>query len=380
MAILPKGKGIWMHKYTQAPDVVVDNVVAAGLGHIALKIADGSQPYGADYPRQELITKLKAKGVQVWGWAYTYGDNPEREANYHGDLVLAFGLDGFAIDAEFEYKDQPVKASTYARTLRKKLLVAPIALATYRYPGVHANFPFRQFGEYVDFYWPQLYWVLSHNPVTQLAESMRQYSTLTYKRPYVPLASAWAQSNWAVRPAEIIAVLGSAYKQGLDGCSFWEYNHALAAGLWDSIVAFDWPVKGSEPPPPVTDIEELTRQIRDLSTLVDQQGSELRAAQVDIMNLKNAPKGLVYYPAKFNMNDRTPARFIAGWDKADPQKPTLEIYPKETSETKDRIFLDGVIDVAPWPIVAAGRETAYLVHTPGPVQLFVMAKDGILQK
>jgi hypothetical protein len=81
--------------------------------------------------------------------------------------------------------------------------------------------------------------------------------------------------------------------------------------------------------------------------------------------------------APFKMLARTPARCITHYN--DAGKPIFEIYPRDSSETKDRIYLENTIQVFPYPMVGDGRRNAFPAYKAAPQQLYVYVEDGTLQ-
>lgn len=81
--------------------------------------------------------------------------------------------------------------------------------------------------------------------------------------------------------------------------------------------------------------------------------------------------------APFKMLMRTPARCITGYNATG--KPVFQIYPKDTSPTAERIYLENTVDVFPYAMTGDGGRKAYPVYKPAPVQLYVYAEDGQLQ-
>jgi len=81
--------------------------------------------------------------------------------------------------------------------------------------------------------------------------------------------------------------------------------------------------------------------------------------------------------APFKMLTRIPARCITSYN--DAGKPIFQIYPKDTSETSQRIYLENTIQVFPYPMIGDGGRKAYPVYKAAPVQLYVFADDGNME-
>lgn len=258
-----KGMYIWKLKDCEGgdPAVMAQEAKNAGLSHVLIKILDGPwfynlRPYydkngnlkWADDILPPAVAAFKAAGLEVWGWQYVYLSHPELEGQRAVLRVNDLGLDGFAIDAEKECKNQPAKTKTYVANL--KGINAPVALSTYRRPDLHPEIDYKTFLSVCDYNMPQVYWEGAHNAGQQLTRSMAEYAKIT-KLPMIPTGSAYKRGNWSATPADLVDFMNTAKSAGLSGVNFWVWNHLHAKGipgLWDTIAGFPW--GGPTPPPP----------------------------------------------------------------------------------------------------------------------------------
>ena len=293
---IPTGKGVWIWQAwgilggtIDAPkyDEVVQALVAAGVSHVYLKVADGVHPYNvkwADYPRWsgaikadiagELTIRLQQALIQVIGWQYVYGIGPLDEAAIAVSRTKALKLDGFSIDAEAEYKlpGKGAAAESYSQALRKGLGGLPISLATYRYPRLHPQLPYAPFLRRCDHNAPQVYWEQAHNPVQQLRDSRKQYDIVyagagIAPMPFTPVGSAYGAGSWRATSADVTAFLAEAKASGCPSASLWSMDWMLALGpeLWHAFDAFDWPADDVIPaPPPGNGASRQERMVADL--------------------------------------------------------------------------------------------------------------------
>jgi ketosteroid isomerase-like protein len=250
-----QGKGfyIWQIKRCEggSADAIADAAVQAGLSHVLIKIADGTNSYNIDLASGvDLVPAvkqaLKVRNIQVWGWQYVYGYDPIGEANIAIQRIQQLDLDGYAIDAESQYAQpgRDVAASQFMTRLRTVLPDFPVALSSYRYPTYHPQLPWQAFLEKCDINMPQVYWVESHNPGEQLARSLREFQTITPFKPLIPTGSAYKQGSWEPSSAEIIEFLQTARNLNMSAANFWEWGHTrlYLPGLWDTIATYSWPV------------------------------------------------------------------------------------------------------------------------------------------
>jgi hypothetical protein len=254
-----QGKGfyIWQIKRCEggSASAIANAAVQAGLTHVLIKIADGTNSYNVDSTTGvDLVPAvkqaLKARNIQVWGWHYVYGYEPAGEADIAIQRIQQLGLDGYAIDAEAQYTEpgRDAAARTFMTRLRSSLPSFPVALSSYRYPTYHPQLPWQAFLEKCDINMPQVYWVESHNPGEQLARSLREFQAITPFRPLIPTGSAYVQGTWQPSSAEIIEFLDTARSLNMSAANFWEWGHTrmYLPALWNTIAAYSWPVTPGE--------------------------------------------------------------------------------------------------------------------------------------
>lgn len=259
MSIQGKGVFLWQVKRVGGGDAntIAEQAKAARLTHVLIKVADGRYSYnitnGVDMV-PALVTALRARGIQAWGWQYVYGTDPPAEAKKAIERVRAFDLDGFVVNAEmqFKVKGMDLKARKYMQELRKGLPSLPIGLSTYRYPTVHYEFPFRAFLDFCNFAMPQVYWVGSVNAGQQLKKSYSEYQALKPGMPVVPTGAAYAQGSWSPTPQQVNEFMAMARQLNLPGANFWEMATAQDNGgaLWAAVRDYDWATGAAPTPEP----------------------------------------------------------------------------------------------------------------------------------
>lgn len=285
-----KGYFIWKAITCSAgrPQVIADAAFAAGLGHVLIKIADGTGRYNVSVDLPAIVAALQALGIEVWGWQYIYGSSPAAEADRAISQIAATGVTGFVVNAEreFKYANMGVVARYYMQRLRKGVGNLPIALSTYRYPSLHAPFPFNQFLEFCDIAMPQVYWLYSHDPIQQLAKTLAEYGRLTVVRPIIPTGAAWKQNGWQSTPADVDAFLQAAEMAGCTAANFWSWDASQNLPTWQAIATYDWPPEGApEPEIPEEDMGEVLDKVNQVLenqvTILENQGTiKLRLAEI----------------------------------------------------------------------------------------------------
>jgi hypothetical protein len=256
------GYWLWQCKNCEGGDAqrIAATARAAGLGHALVKIADGSANYNVSVNLKAIIQALQGEGLRVYGWHYIYGDDPTAEANRAIRNIYELGVDGYVVDAEAEFKKagKAQAARAFMQHLRASFPDLDVGLSSYRFPEMHPEFPWTAFREYASFDLPQVYWMGSHNPGAQLAQSMEQFSRLTPRLPYIPAGSAFRAINWAPTADDLVEFMTAAQAAGLPAVNFWEWaetrNHLPA--LWDVVAGFGYPNAETPPPDPEPEPEE----------------------------------------------------------------------------------------------------------------------------
>jgi len=274
---VPQGKGVWIQRIAACeggdPTAIVARAVAAGLGHVIVRIGEGSAPAnqradGADLAA-ELIERLTEAGLAAWGWHHLFGDPPNarqahehdyhlREAEYavaRAQALRAHGMVGLILEARVEYERSDGaahKAELTMRRLRDGLPHLPLGVSSWKSPLEHPNFPWYEFRRLADFDLPHIFWVgQPAEAARQLATSQNAYAALAPRRAFCAVGSAL----WQPQPGELVEFLAQARNSKLPGASIWRWDELGLRGNepyngqrldlrqhWDVVAGFDWPV------------------------------------------------------------------------------------------------------------------------------------------
>lgn len=254
MALYGKGYFLWQIPKVERGDpiAITTRAVDAGISHILIKIADGSN-WVYNYDRDTkfdyvppLQNALHDAGIQVWGWHYVRGDNPIGEARLAIHRMQGLRLDGYVVDAEKEYqkRNKDIAARRFMQEIRASFPDIPIALSSYRYPRVHHQLPFEAFLEMCDFAMPQVYFEQKHNPDEQLEICAEQYMSLNSARPIIPTGPTYSHAGWRPYADDITRFMHKAQEMGLDAVNFWSYDYATRptmSDLWNAVSDYEWP-------------------------------------------------------------------------------------------------------------------------------------------
>jgi hypothetical protein len=250
-----KGWFIWQVSRCEhgSPSAIAAKAVAAGLSHVLFKVADRTYAYGLNWHGQDQVAPvaaaLHAKGLQVWGWHYVYGQDPPGEARAAIQRAHQLGLDGYVIDAEGEYTAPGMAAAAHTFMVGLKAGLPaemPVALSSYRYPSVHRDLPWAAFLEHCDLSMPQVYWQGSHNSAVQLTRSVTELSDAKLvgtPRPIVPTGSAYGAGDWIATADDLQKFLSAAQQLKLTAANFYSWDAAVVPDnheLWDTVAAYNW--------------------------------------------------------------------------------------------------------------------------------------------
>jgi hypothetical protein len=226
------GKGMWIWQIEHCCDGDLDQIAAkagrAGLSHVLIKVADGTQRYGMPQAR-ELSLLLKAHGVEPIGWTYSRGAMASSEADLLSSIVSDVGFDRLVIDAEQEYQGHPGYAIALMDALREKLGKADssqadqvqVGLSSYYLPNNHPSFPWGEFAQRVDFWMPQVYWY-NRAPDWAVKQSLAQ-AKQWFPVSVVPTLAAYPEAMKSVdRFQQAVAEVKA---QGLKAVNFWSWQH-----------------------------------------------------------------------------------------------------------------------------------------------------------
>lgn len=264
---VPVGKGlyVWQIKDIERgnPANAAQVAADAGISHIIVKTSNGMalynqrpDPPNSSNPRyfddiiRPWIAAMVAKGIEVWGFHYTYLNDPNDEAKTAVNRVVDLGLAGLILDVEGECKGKTVGAQQFANYV-KTHYDKPVGLASYRYPEVHREVPWSQLLACCTFVMPQVYWAsttATDQPEKQLVKSMDQYAKIT-KLPYIPTGSAYSEKGWTSSPAQVLNFMSKCDQLQVPGFNFWDYKWArIIPQMWNVIASFDY--GGPTPPTP----------------------------------------------------------------------------------------------------------------------------------
>lgn len=247
------GKGFFIWRITAPYEQYLELLIAGNYRHAIVKIADGTSRYnissdGTDRAKG-LVELLRGNNIRVWGYQYIYLDYPTGEAEVAVSRCAYLQVDGYVMNGEVECKGKFEQAADFCSSLRRRAPTLPIALCSYRYPSLHATFPWEQFLSISDIHMPQVYWLLSTNPAVQLEKSYNELMKLK-NLPFIPVGCAFTHGTWKPTPEQEIQFMDKAKSMGMPAVNFWELNHTKQnlPVILSTISAYDYPYTEQEPP------------------------------------------------------------------------------------------------------------------------------------
>jgi len=261
---LPKGKGwyIWVITQTMAgnPILLAQTAKEHGIQHLLFHIHDGYLGETKVLGGTDLTPFIKAAhaaGIECWGWGAVYkttwsqgADRVIEAFNKHPELI------GYVIDGEYPFKYAPNEAIALMKKLRYFLPNIPIGLSSYRFPGVHPEFPWKEFRQNCDFDMPQVYWEQDFRADAgerQLQTSYTEFTTsMIPKLPYIPTGPIYKVNSWQSTREQILGFVERSKNLSLSGVNMWVWYQAMRdlPIVYNAYMNYVWPGADIPAPPP----------------------------------------------------------------------------------------------------------------------------------
>lgn len=247
------------------------------------------------------VDTCRSVGTEPWGhigMSTWERDSPVAAAKYAAERANWLGLNGVVVNAEAAFKDNVIggkpapsfssrsnSARLYMRTLRENF-GGSIWFSSYRFPKLHPELPWAAFldPQYCSGAMPQVYWVLTRDPVGQLARSIAEYRQIT-NLPLSPTGAAYTEERpeyrynggtgelWMPTPAEVRAFHQACIESKMVGASWWSRWDMRRVGLENALAGLSWPKDGEEVDIPAD--PSFVARLEKLEAWARGQGAEL---------------------------------------------------------------------------------------------------------
>ena len=219
---------IWMLNQTGPLEQILRRSKDMGLSGLLVKAWDGGTSGLFLEQFKQMAGPAKDMGLTVGAWGYSYGTNVTGEVKAM-EKALEEGADWLVIDAEDEYETREGKNKALrlgleiTRDLQQKTVIGYTSFAL---PKYHETFPYQEFSSFCSVCLPQVYWsLMGFSPEEAISMSLRGLER--YGLPVAPVGQSYGNAS----VDEITRFSNLSYAHGLDGISFYNWQHASEAQL-----------------------------------------------------------------------------------------------------------------------------------------------------
>ena len=236
-----KGEGIWIWQLPQSAGGSVKRLVTDAVrmkfDHVLIKCCDGKSKYMInDHGDNRAVAALRAAGIQVAGWGYHYGGDPDAEAKIAVAMCRELSHDVYVLNAEREFETAAggEKILRFIQTFRAQGGVnISLGLSTFSLPSLHGGFPYAKAlvgAGACEFVLPQVYTVPSRRKpslrtaLTYLEEARRELAQ--FGKPVIPTLRAYRGDGLEDEEYiadDAIAFLEKAPTLGLPAWNWWNW-------------------------------------------------------------------------------------------------------------------------------------------------------------
>ncbi|MBU6388883.1 hypothetical protein KGQ71_00005 [Patescibacteria group bacterium] len=242
------GAGVWLHhpsrtKGKKAITALVEKARKLRLGHVLLKVNDGSKPYEPIPQALTLAEAFRRARIQVLAWGFTHAKQPKKEAEIIEQYLDNPAISGYVFDTEdgVEGPEAPQHLEAMFTEIEQHMEHCPhcqqklFGFSPYALPSKHGSLPYKILAQNAHFILPQMYWAdMRHKPHDP--KWVRHYVIQVYREWL-----KWQKENGVARP---LIPVGQAYENrktigpypgeirefgretgGYFSVSFWDWEH-----------------------------------------------------------------------------------------------------------------------------------------------------------
>lgn len=290
---IPSGKDVFLwvpQRMGKTPDELAKLIRNMNIGSVNIKFHDGiddQSTYYSNYfktsPLIDFVNKFREYGIGVNGWCAIY---PNSISYTRGEIDIAkkvidiYQPDSWSLDIEGRWDGSGDKnlARKYCSAIKTAYPDLKIGMCSYRLPSQHPGVPWKDFLEFCDFHFPQVYWVEAHNPAQQLQKSYDELMKMK-EMPYFPAGSAYPSGKWSPTVSDFVEFFDMAKKLKCPGISLWELKYIVNNVAWASKIT-ELEYNSEEQPVPSSEgvsVNEWAKQVDSfLREKIGYNGSKLK--------------------------------------------------------------------------------------------------------
>ena len=225
--------GVWIWRVANLQSDYLDRLVQRNVKRVYLKVFDGkSNPMFWGFQcTPESVLRIKARGIEVFGWGYHYGTADDLAAQVTA-VKQAFdaGIDGYVLDVEKEVK-VPATHPNLKKLIQKLREFVPdgmLGYTSFGHPGKHPDVPWKLLDELCDLAFPQIYFekfTFAQTNEEEVQACLEAHRALNLTKPLLPI---WGSESDAHNPATAAEL--QTYLKRFPGSSVWRVPNAGERG------------------------------------------------------------------------------------------------------------------------------------------------------
>ena len=239
--VVPVGKGMWLHVFSQTsggnPHAIVQRAQAHGLSHLYVRLGSSKKGFYAAEDLERLLPVAHAAGLKVVGWDFPYLDDPIADAERAAQEIAyrtkgGHGIDAFSADIETKSEGTNLTtAGVVAYGTRLRELAGPKypLIAAVPRPNGKRWYPYAEATQHFDAIAPMVYWI-NRDPVSDLVGALNDLAPLG--KPILPVGQAYdpaidGSASWEPpSKMDISRFMEAAAARGVASVSFWVWDKA----------------------------------------------------------------------------------------------------------------------------------------------------------
>lgn len=217
--------GIWIWVLDDLGPDYIEKLQRVNCKRVYLKVFDDlsrDDGFWAFQCTQELVTKFKNAGIDVWGWGYHFDQKNHIQITLQLAAIqsaIDCGLSGYVFDLEAEVKD-PQTHPQLAQLLTRARAIIPqggMGYTSFGAVDLHPQVPFTLLNEHCDLQFPQIYfeqWNGDYRENIRLC--LEAHANMGLTKPILPIWGSEPGAPHPSTPAQLQGLL-----EEFQGSSIW---------------------------------------------------------------------------------------------------------------------------------------------------------------